>query len=121
MKKVIGVISIVLFLLVVLQSCAAGIGNTLTGNDEISGTAGLMLAIFMLIAGIISIMSRENKGMTITSAVFYVVGGLIGITNAGSYKDLNIWGGLNLLFAALLIFHLIRYKEIYKKKPSISE
>lgn len=121
MKKVIGVISVVLFLLVVLQSCAAGIGNALTGNDEISGTAGLMLAIFMLIAGIISIMSRENKGMTITSAVFYVVGGLIGITNAGSYKDLNIWGGLNLLFAALLIFHLIRNKEIYKKKPSISE
>jgi len=34
MKKVIGVISIVLFLLVVLQSCAAGIGNALTGNDE---------------------------------------------------------------------------------------
>jgi hypothetical protein len=121
MKKVIGVISIVLFLLVVLQSCAAGIGNALTGNDEISGTAGLMLAIFMLIAGIISIMSRESKGITITSVVFYAVGGLIGIANAGSYKDLNIWGGLNLLFAALLVFHVIKNKETYKKKSNISE
>lgn len=121
MKKVIGVVGIVLFLLVVLQSCVAGIGNALTDNDEISGTAGLMLAIFMLIAGIISIMSRESKGMTITAIVFYVIGGLIGIANAGSYKDLNIWGGLNLLFAALLIFHLIKNKETYKKKSNISE
>src|SRR5690554_4291544 len=115
MKKVIGVISIVLFLLVVLQSCAAGIGNALTGNDEISGTAGLMLAIFMLIAGIISIISKESKGMTITSIVFYAIGGLIGITNAGSYTDLNIWGGLNILFAVLLIYHLVKNKDIYKK------
>jgi hypothetical protein len=121
MKKVIGVISIVLFLFITLQSCAAGIGNALTNNNEISGTAGIMLATFMLIAGIISIMSRESKGMTITSAIFYALGGLIGIANAGSYKDLNIWGGLNLLFAALLIFHLIRNKEIYNKKTSSSK
>ncbi|NLY60784.1 MAG: hypothetical protein GX054_04720 [Clostridiales bacterium] len=120
MKKVIGIISIVLFLVVVIQSCAVGIGNVLMGSEEISGTAGIMLAIFMLIAGIVSIISKESKGITITSAVFYALGGLIGIANAGSYKDLNIWGGLNLLFAVLLVFHLIKNRKVYRKQSNIS-
>ena len=120
MKKVIGIISIVLFLIVMLQSCAVGLGNALTGSEEVSGTAGVMLAIFMLIAGIISIISKNSKGLTITSLVFYALGGLLGIANAGSYKDLNIWGGLNLLFTALLAFHLIKNKKVYSKQSDVS-
>ncbi len=120
MKKVIGIISIVLFLIIVFQSCAAGLGNVLSDNKEISGSAGFLLAVFMLIAGIVSIISRENKGMTITSVIFYAIGGLIGIANAGSYGDLKIWSGLNLIFAVLLIFHLIKKKDIYKKESKAS-
>lgn len=113
MKKVIGIISIVLFILVSFQSCAAGVGNTLSNNKEASGTAGFMLAILMLIAGIIAIISKASKGMTITSIVFYVLAFIIGICNVGHYSDLKIWSILNLIFAALLIFHIVKNKELY--------
>ena len=40
-KLVIGIISIVLFVLVGMQSCAAGLSNALSSNGEVSGTAFL--------------------------------------------------------------------------------
>lgn len=111
-----GIISIVLFLIISLQSCVAGLGNALSENGEVSGSAGLILSVFMLIAGIISVISKSNKGMTIVSTVFYVLGGLMGIANVGSYADLQIWSILSLLFGALLIFHMVKYKELYSTK-----
>lgn len=113
LKKVIGIISCVLFLLISLQSCVAGIGNTLSENGEIGGTGGLMLAFFMLVAGIIVILSKQSKGLTITAIVFYVLGGLIGIMSAGSYADLQVWSILSFIFAGLTLFHLIKYKDTY--------
>lgn len=122
MKKVIGVISVVLFIIVMLQSCAAGLGNAISNNGEVSGSAGVLLAFCMLIGGIILFLSKTNKGMTITSIVFYLIGGLIGLANVGSYSDLKIWSILNLIFAGLLVFHLIKNKELYVKgKSSKSE
>ena len=110
MKKVIGITSIVLFILVAFQSCAAGVGNVLSNNKEASGSAGIMLAILMLIAGIIAIISKYSKGMTITSIVFYVLAFIVGIANVGHFKDLQIWSILNLIFAALLVF---KNKQLY--------
>ena len=43
MKKVVGIISIVLFAIVEFQSCAAGIGNAIQNSKEASGSAGLIL------------------------------------------------------------------------------
>lgn len=59
-KLVVGIISIVLCFLVGLQSCAAGLGNALENNGEIGGTAGLILAISLLIAGIVAICTRNG-------------------------------------------------------------
>ncbi len=115
MKKVIGIISIGLFILISLQSCVAGLGNVLTANGEVSGSAGLLLSICMLIAGLIAIMSKTGRGMTITSIIFYVFGGLIGIFNVGTYADLKIWSILSFIFGILILFHLIKNKEDYKK------
>lgn len=115
MKKVIGIISIVLFVLVSFQSCAAGIGNALEKSKVSSGSAGFLLAVCMLIAGIIAIISKTSKGMTITSIVFYAIGGLVGICNIGIFKDLQIWSILSFIFAALLIFHIVKYKDYYNK------
>lgn len=61
-KLVIGIISIVLFALISLQSCAAGLGNAIADNGENSGTSGVICALFMLIAGIIGIATRNGKG-----------------------------------------------------------
>lgn len=54
-KLVIGIISMVLFVLVAFQSCAAGLGNALADNGEVSGTSGMLLAFCMLIAGIVGV------------------------------------------------------------------
>lgn len=116
MKKVIGIISIVLFLIVEFQSCAAGLANTIGGSKDAGGSAGLLVGFLMLIAGIITLASRQSKGMVITSIVFYVLSGLVGLSNATVYKDLAVWGGLDIIFAILLIVHLKKNKELYSKK-----
>jgi len=114
MKKVIGIISIVLSAFVGLQSMIAGLGNTIVNNGELSGTAGFILAIIMLVSGILTLASRESKGVLITAIVFYILGGITGLCNIGSYADLQIWSILNLIFAGVLIF-----KVTDKKKAAI--
>lgn len=103
-KLVIGILSMVLFLVVTLQSCAAGIGNALSENGEVSGTAGFMTAIMLLAGGIVCVAGRKSKGGAIACVILYVLGGLIGITNAGTYSDLYIWSGLCFVIA---VFNLI--------------
>lgn len=116
MKKVIGIFSIVLFIIVEFQSCAAGLGNALSKSKEVSGSAGFILGLFMLIAGILVLVSKQSKGILITSIVLYLLGALVGFANAGTFKDLTIWSSLNLIFGVLLIIHLVRNKELYSKK-----
>ena len=110
-RLVIGIISIVLFVLISFESCAAGVGNTLEGNGEISGTAGFMLACCMLVAGIVGICCRKLKTGTIVAGCFYAAGGLLGIANVGSFADLQIWSILSFVFAAVFIITGILQKE----------
>lgn len=121
MKKVIGIISIVLFFVVGFQSCAAGLGNAIANNGESSGSAGIFLGLCLLIGGIILLCSKNHKGMVITTIVFYGIGALIGAANVGSYKDLAIWAGLSVLFDVLLIIHLVKNKELYSKDKKIEK
>ena len=100
-KLVVGIISIVLCFLVGLQSCAAGLGNALESNGEIGGTAGLILAISLLIAGIVAICTRNGGKGGYVSTTFYVLAGLIGLLCAGSYSDLNIWSVVSLIFGGI--------------------
>lgn len=109
---VIGIISIILFVLIGLQSCVAGVGNALEGAGETSGSAGVIVALFMLIAGIVGVAGRKSKGATITSACFYAVGGLVGISNVGTYSDLKVWSVLSFIFAGIFIVTVI-----FDKKP----
>ena len=53
-KLIAGILSIVFFVFVTFQSCAAGVANALSDNGEVSGTAGLIVAFFMLAGGIVS-------------------------------------------------------------------
>ena len=54
-KLVSGILSIILFVVVTFQSCAAGISNTLQENGEVGGSAGVLVAIMLLAGGIVSI------------------------------------------------------------------
>lgn len=106
-RMVTGIISMVLFLIISLQSCVAGLGNALAENGEVSGSAGVLLAFCMLIAGIVSVAARKSNGGAITALCFYAVGGIIGIANVGSYSDLKIWSILSFIFAAILLITVI--------------
>ncbi len=110
-RLVIGIISIVLFVVITFQSCAVGIGNTLQENGEASGSAGFLLAICMLVAGIVGVAARKSKVGSIVAGAFYAFGGLIAIVNVGTYSDLQIWAVLSFIFAIVFILTGILQKE----------
>lgn len=109
-KLVSGILSIVLVLFVLFQSCAAGLGNALEANGEVGGSAGVLLAILMLAGGIVSIATRSSvkKGGSIALIVLFGIAALTGFARAGSYGDLYIWAGWCVICAVLAIVALIR-------------
>ena len=52
-KLVSGILSIILFAVVMFQSCAAGVVNALEDNGGISGSVGVIVGILMLAGGIV--------------------------------------------------------------------
>ncbi|MCD7724276.1 MAG: hypothetical protein LUI12_01765 [Clostridiales bacterium] len=111
-KLVSGILSIILFVFVSFQSCAAGIGNTLAENGESSGSAGIIVAMMLLAGGIVSVATRksEGKGGNIALIVLFGLGTLIGFSMAGSYTDLNIWAGWCLINAVLALIDIFKNK-----------
>ena len=107
-KLVSGILSIVLSLLVLLQSCAAGLSNAMTDNGESSGSAGALVAIILLVGGIISIATRKgSKGGSIATTILYGLGTITGFSLAGSYSDLKIWASWCLICAILSVVAII--------------
>lgn len=107
-KLISGILSIILFIFVTFQSCAAGLSNALSSNGEVSGTAGLIVAVMLLVGGIVSIIARNgSKGGNIALMILYGLGALIGFVLAGSYGDLYIWAGWCLICAVLALISLI--------------
>jgi Ca2+/Na+ antiporter len=112
-KLVSGILSIVMFVFVSFQSCAAGVSNSLEANGEVSGSAGVIVAILLLAGGIVSIASRRgSKGGNIALIVLFGLGALFGFTMAGSYKDLNIWAAWCLICVILAIISLVKGKKV---------
>lgn len=112
-KLVSGILSMILFALVTLQSCAAGVANALEENGETSGSAGLLVAVLMLAGGIVSVATRKStkKGGNIALIVLFGLAALIGFANYGSYTDLAIWSGWCLINAVLAVVALIIGKK----------
>ncbi|MCI6243975.1 MAG: hypothetical protein MR646_11975 [Agathobacter sp.] len=112
-KLVSGILSMILFALVTLQSCAAGVANALEENGETSGSAGLLVAVLMLAGGIVSVATRKStkKGGNIAMIVLFGLAALIGFANYGSYSDLAIWSGWCLINAVLAVIALIIGKK----------
>lgn len=106
MKKTIGILSIIISVIVGFQSVIAGLANTLSENGETGGSIGILLSFILLTAGVVVLASKGAKGMLTFSMVFYLLGGLLGLIGAGSYKDLVIWSAISLLFAVLLFFQI---------------
>ncbi|MGC4018905.1 MAG: hypothetical protein QM793_06565 [Muricomes sp.] len=111
-KLVSGILSIIMFVFVTFQSCAAGVSNALAESGEVSGSAGVIVAIMLLVGGIVSIATRNgSKGGNIALVVLFGIGALSGFTMAGSYSDLKIWAGWSLICAILAVVSLIKGKK----------
>ena len=84
-KLVSGILSMVLFILVAFQSCAAGVSNALENNGEVSGSAGLIVAVLMLAGGIVSVATRksEKMGGNIALIILFGLAALLGFSNYG--------------------------------------
>lgn len=73
-KLVSGILSIIMFVFVTFQSCAAGISNSIEDNGEVGGSAGIIVAIMLLAGGIVSIATRNSKAKAEISAVIVLFG-----------------------------------------------
>lgn len=112
-KLVSGILSIVLSVFVTFQSGIAGLGNALADNNEVSGSAGLLVAILMLAGGIVSIAVRNKvgKGGNIALIVIFGLAAVMGLTNAGSYGDLIIWSIWCLICAVLALIAILKNRK----------
>ena len=120
-KLVIGIISMVLFVLVAFLSCVGGFGYAFAVFGDVSGCSGLLLAFCMLIAGIVGVATRKSKGGGIVAGVFYLLGGLLGIVNYGSFSDLAIWSVLCFIFGAVFILGSLKMKKADKSNTDAAE
>lgn len=110
-KLVSGILSMVLFILVSFQPCAAGLGNAISNNGEVSGSAGVIVAIMLLAGGIVSVATRKGgKGGDIALIVLFGIGAFIGFVLAGSYSDLRIWAFWCLVCVVLAIVSMSKKK-----------
>lgn len=104
-KLTIGIISIVFFFLIMLQSCTIGVlGSMFDENAAASGSAGMLLSVCWLIAGIIGIVTRKSKAGSWVACGFYAIGGLMGAGYAEVFPDLGIYAAVSIVFA--LVFGL---------------
>lgn len=112
-RTVLGILSIILFVMVAFQSCAAGLGNALSDNGEVGGTAGFMCALNLLVAGLIVLVARKTvkKAPMIVAAVLMYLNLFYSQVMAGSYKDLIIWGFLSFAFGAVYLFSALHTKK----------
>lgn len=108
-KLISGILSIIFFALVAMQSCAVGVANTLEDSGEVSSSAGILVAVLMLAGGIVSIATRasEKRGGNIALLVLFGLAALLGFSNYGSYSDLAIWSGWCLINAVLAVVALV--------------
>lgn len=108
-KLVAGIISIVLSAFVIFQSCAAGVANTLQESSDVSGSAGMLVAILMLVGGIVSIVVRNGgKAGNIALVVIFGLAALIGFVLHGTYSDLVIWAGWCMINVVLAIVAIMK-------------
>jgi len=113
-KLIIGIISIVLSALIFYQSyyvrMAAAFSSIFGGNEDLSGFVGLIVAVLVLTAGIVGIVTRSARGGGITTGVLYVLASFIGLSSHGMFVDLIIYAVIVGIFGLIFIIGSVKTK-----------
>ncbi|MCI8692371.1 MAG: hypothetical protein HFH91_06435 [Lachnospiraceae bacterium] len=109
-KLVSGILSTVIFLVVMFQSCAAGIVDAIENAGGTSGAAGIVVGILMLSGGIVSIVTRDSakKGGDIALMILFGLAAFFGFVGYGNYSDLVIWSFWCLICAILALVSMVK-------------
>lgn len=108
-KMVSGILSIVFSCFILFQSCAAGLGESLSDADTSDGSLGLLVALMVMAGGIVSIVTKKSlKGGNIALIILFGLGALAGYSGSGYYGDLVIWATWSLVCAVLAVVALVR-------------
>ncbi len=100
-KLVVGILTLVFSVIVLFQSCAAGLGDAIQNEGGTSGGSGLLVGFLMIAGGVVDIAARRSKGGAIACAVIFGLAAVLGLTAAGIFADLKIWGGWYLVLCAV--------------------
>ena len=107
-----GILSIVLSLVILLQSCAVGMLEAM-GADGSDSASGLLL----IAAGIVAIVTRNgSRGGSIALVVLYAVAAVIGFS-ATVYADLIVWAVWCCVCAVAALVSLLRRRKHGKDVP----
>lgn len=102
-KLVIGIISIVLCCICFLQACGLSIAESLM-DDNVGAAAGILVSFCMLIAGIITISTRNGGKGGYAAGGFYLAGAYIAFNNLeNGYADLELWMILSAAFGIVMM------------------
>ena len=108
-KLVTGIISIVICVIMGLQSCALSFANAVGKQNNVSGIAGLFVACLILAMGIVSIATRNKniKGGCIAIIIMSLIACYVGFTHINIFKDLIVWSIWSAICGVLSFVHLI--------------
>ena len=115
LKLILGILSIIISVFVLFQSCVAGLGNALEANGESGGSFGVLVAFNLLASGVIAIAARRSgkKTAMIIAAVLLWLSFFFGKVFSGSYGDLVIWGFLSYAIGVVYLFSVMTNKKEY--------
>ena len=100
MKIAVGIISLMLGLLVMLQSCTIGTASHMLGDQTTSeaGAVGLFAGLLLFFGGAFAF------GLPIVSVCLFTLAGLMALLGAAEFPDLTIWAIIAFVLAGLSFF-----------------
>lgn len=112
-KLISGIISLAMTAIIFVQSAAAGMYDALGGGSGSSMSAGVMVAVLMIAAGIVSIVTRKStgKGGNIALIVLFGLAAVTGFAMHGVYADLVVWAAWCLICAVMAVVAMVKTKK----------
>ena len=117
-KTISGVLSFALSLIVLFQSCAAGLVESVSNETTGGSVSGLFVALLLIAAGVVSIATRKSRGGNIAIIIICGIGALIGFAGHGIYEDLIIWSVWHVVQAVVALICYLRWNT--NDMPNIS-